>query len=108
MVSDAIVFQIPRSRKHNYTVPAHFSFAWLNTDLNTIVLVLRSTNPASANHCPSFPHDTCWAQGLYRVDPSSIVRYNGVQVYAGDSVVRLKGTYCKSNMADCALSRYIY
>lgn len=100
-----------RLLQHNYTVPAHFSFAWRRTNnytQGTAVLVLRSTNPASARHCPNFPHDACWAQGLYWVDPAALVWYDGVQVYAGDSVVRVDGTYCRSGMPECAWSEYIY
>lgn len=97
-----------RVRQHNYTVPAHFSFAWRHTNLNNTVLVLRSTNPASANHCPNFPHDACWTQGLYWVDPAALVWYDGVQTYTGDSVVHVNGTYCKSGMEECAWSEYIY
>lgn len=114
-----------RLLQHNYTVPVHFSFAWRMAGLIgtnhtsyshcqpsgracAAVLVLRSTNPARAHHCPNFPHDACWAQGLYWVDPAALVWCDGVQVYAGDSVVRVNGTYCRSGMPECAWSEYIY
>lgn len=74
------------------------------------MLVLRSTNPASAHHCPDFPHDACWAQALYWVPPDDIWRINGVEVYmqASGSVLQLQGTYCKSGMPECVWSEYLY
>lgn len=104
--------QIPsfdRSPKYNSSMPAHFSFAWKHHH-NGTVLILRSTNPASANHCPDFPHDACWAQALFWVSPDDIWRYDGVEVYVapGLPLLYLNGTYCKSGMPECAWSEYLY
>ncbi|ROV88013.1 hypothetical protein VSDG_09208 [Cytospora chrysosperma] len=92
---------------NSYPMPAQFSFAWQNLN-NSTVLVLRSTNPGSANACPNFPYDDCWAQGLYWVPKRYIKRKNGVEKYVGPGVIVLNGTYCKSGMKECAWSEYLY
>lgn len=103
-----LTFKIKRLEVHNYTVPARFAFGWQKTR-NGTVLVLRSTNPASAHHCPDFPHDACWAQGLYWVPRADIRRGEGdVQEYVGAEHLRVVGTYCRSGMPECAWSEYLY
>lgn len=120
-----------RRKIHNYTVPAHFTFGWTSLNANTssgssgrgsayptgpgsngtALLVLRSTNPASADHCPDFPHDACWAQGLYWVPHQDVMREGGgggVQAYIGADDLVVVGMYCRSGMADCAWSEYLY
>lgn len=93
----------------NHSMLAHFSFAWKDIgSYNGSLLVLRSSNPASANHCPDFPHDACWAQGLHRFAPGDIKWMNGRQRYAGKADICVNGTYCKSGNPDCAMSEYIY
>lgn len=92
---------------HNYTVPAHFTFGWKKNN-NGTVLILRSTNPASAKHCPDFPHDACWVQALYWVLREDIELRHGVQEYVGKDDLYVVGTYCKGGMPGCAWSEYLY
>lgn len=75
---------------------------------NGTVLVLRSTNPASAGRCPDFPHDACWAQALYWVPPGDLASRDGAQVYVGRDDLYVAGTYCKGGMPGCAWSEYLY
>lgn len=92
---------------NSYPMPARFSFAWQNLN-NGTVIVLRSTNPGSANACPEFPHDACWAQALYWVPKKYLVKKNGTEKYVGPGVIVLNGTYCKSGMEECTWSEYLY
>lgn len=121
-----------RRKIHNYTVPAHFTFGWANLNANnssssgsgsgsaypagsvsngSALLVLRSTNPASAGHCPDFPHDACWAQALYWVPHQDVMREgsgSGAQAYIGADDLVVVGVYCRSGMPECAWSEYLY
>lgn len=127
-----------RRKIHNYTVPAHFTFGWANlmspnTSTTTTssrpaapggwngtaaLLVLRSTNPASAHHCPDFPHDACWAQGLHWVPRADVVTVRrkggggsgveGQEEYVGAEDLVVVGRYCRSGVPECAWSEYLY
>ncbi|PSR81781.1 hypothetical protein BD289DRAFT_31550 [Coniella lustricola] len=89
-------------------MPPLSSFAWKLSDNTTTMLILRSSNPANAHHCPYFPHDACWAQGLYPISQRDFEWVDGEQRYIGRRFLRFPGTYCKSGMKACLWSEYIY
>ncbi|KAL1856401.1 hypothetical protein Daus18300_010773 [Diaporthe australafricana] len=97
---------------HNNSIPVTFHFAWRRV-LDTLgdvgyLLVVKSNAPGVTHACPTFPYDTCWAQGLYWVPETYIKATDGGDRYTGPEMIHIDGTYCRARMEECVWSEYLY